>query len=128
MLLCAGAVASVFGVPPDPDERAYPVGAVEALRSGSGVLLNEYAWGGYLIEQVPERKVFIDGRLFPFYPGVLRDYLDAVDLHPAWKDVLAKYDVREVLIPPTKALAVALREDGWRVRASGPTFVLLAKP
>ena len=128
LLLCAGAVASVFGVPPDPDERAYPVGAVEALRSGGGVLLNEYAWGGYLIERVPERKVFIDGRLFPFYPGVLRDYLDAVDLHPAWKDVLAKYDVREVLIPPTKALAVALREDGWRVRASGPTFVLLAKP
>ena len=58
----------------------------------------------------------------------VRDYLDAVDLHPEWKDVLVKYDVSEVLLPPTKALAVALREDGWRVRASGPTFVLLARP
>ena len=128
ILLCAGAIASAFGAPRGPDERAYPVGALDALRSGNGVLLNEYAWGGYLIERVPERKVFIDGRLFPFYPAVLRDYLDAVDLHPAWKDVLAKYDVREVLLPPTKALAVALLEDGWRVRASGATFVLLAKP
>jgi len=128
LLLCAGAIASAFGAPSGPDERGYPVGALDALRSGSGVLLNEYAWGGYLIERVPERKVFIDGRLLPFYPAVLRDYLDAVDLHPTWKDVLAKYDVTEVLLPPAKALAVALREDGWRVRASGPAFVLLAKP
>lgn len=128
LILCAAAIVSATGALPRPDERAYPVGALDALRSGRGVLLNEYSWGGYLIEQVPERKVFIDGRLFPFSPGILRDYLDAVDLHPTWKDVLAKYDVNEVLLPPTKALAVALREDGWRVRASGPTFVLLARP
>ena len=128
LLLCAGAIASAFGAPNGPDERGYPVGALDALRSGSGVLLNEYAWGGYLIERVPERPVFIDGRLLPFLPAVLRDYVDAVDLHPRWKDVLAKYKVTEVLLPPTKALAVALREDGWRVRASGPAFVLLARP
>jgi hypothetical protein len=128
LLLCVGAIASAFGAAAAPDERAYPVAALGALRSGSGVLLNEYSWGGYLIARVPERKVFIDGRLIPFYPAVLRDYLDAVDLHPGWKDVLSRYGVTEVLLPPTKALAVALREDGWNVRASGPTFVLLAKP
>jgi cation diffusion facilitator CzcD-associated flavoprotein CzcO len=101
---------------------------VEALRSGSGTLLNEYDWGGFLIYRVPERKVFVDGRLFPFYPAVLADYRDAIELRPNWKDVLARYDVREVLLMPNKALAVALREDGWKVRAEGPSFVLLAKP
>jgi hypothetical protein len=128
VLLCAGALASVIGVPQAPDDHAYPVGAVAALRTGSGTLLNEYDWGGYLIYRVPERKVFVDGRLFPFYPDVLRDYRDAVELRPDWKDVLAKYDVREVLLMPAKALAVALREDGWTIRAEGPNFVLLAKP
>lgn len=128
VLLCAGALASAFGAPTLPDEHAYPVGAVGALRAGSGTLLHEYDWGGYLIYRVPERKVFVDGRLFPFYPAVLRDYRDAVELRPNWKDVLARYDVREVLLMPNKALAVALREDGWKVRAEGPTFVLLAKP
>jgi hypothetical protein len=127
-LLCVGALASAIGVPTLPDEHAYPTGAVEALRTGSGTLLNEYDWGGFLIYRVPERTVFIDGRLFPFYPAVLRDYRDATELRPNWKDVLAKYDVREALLMPSKALAVALREDGWRVRASGDTFVLLAKP
>lgn len=128
LLLCAGALASAIGAPTEPDERAYPTGAIDALRTGSGTLLNEYDWGGYLIFRVPERRVFVDGRLFPFYPDVLRDYRDAVDLRPEWKNVLARYDVREVLLRPTKALAVALREDGWKVRAEGPTFVLLAKP
>ena len=128
LLLCAGALVSAFGAPSVPDEHAYPTGAVDALRAGSGTLLNEYDWGGYLIYRVPERKVFVDGRLFPFYPAVLRDYRDAVELRPNWKDVLAKYDVREVLLMPNKALAVALREDGWKVRAEGSSFVLLAKP
>jgi hypothetical protein len=128
LVLCAGALASAIGVPVAPDEHAYPVGAVAALKTGSGTLLNEYDWGGFLIYRVPERKVFVDGRLFPFYPAVLRDYRDAVELRPDWKDVLARYDVREVLLMPAKPLAVALREDGWTVRAEGSNFVLLARP
>ena len=128
VLLCAGALASAVGTPSAPDEHAYPTGAVAALKTGSGTLLNEYDWGGYLIYRVPERKVFVDGRLFPFYPAVLLDYRDATELRPEWRDVLTKYDVREVLLVPARPLAVALREDGWKVRAEGPTFVLLAKP
>lgn len=126
--LVAGALISAIGVPTAPDEHAYPRGAVTALRSGSGTLLNEYDWGGFLIHEVPERKVFIDGRFFPFERVVLRDYRDAVELRSNWKDVLAKYDVREVLLMPSKPLAVALREDGWRVRAEDRLFVLLARP
>ena len=128
VLLVAGALASAAGAPRDPDEHAYPVGAIVALKTGSGTLLNEYDWGGFLIYRVPERKVFVDGRLFPYFPAVLTEYRDAVELRPDWKDVLAKYDVREALLMPAKPLAVALREDGWKVRAEGPNFVLLAKP
>jgi hypothetical protein len=128
LLLVVGALASTLGVAVAPDEHAYPTGAVQALKSGSGTVLNEYDWGGYLIYRVPERKVFVDGRLVPFVPAVLGDYTDAVGLRPNWKDVLARYDVREVLLRPAKPLAVALREDGWTVRAEGPDFVLLARP
>ena len=128
VLLVAGALVSALGVPTGPDEHAYPTGAVAALRSGSGTLLNEYDWGGFLIYEVPERKVFIDGRFFPFERTVLRDYRDAVELRANWREVLAKYDVREVLLMPDKPLAVALREDGWRVRAADRGFVLLDRP
>jgi hypothetical protein len=128
VLLWVGAIASAAGAPREPDERSYPAGALAALRDGSGTLLNEYGWGGYLIHRVPERKVFIDGRFFPFQGAIFDDYRRAVELRPGWKDVLARYDVREVLIAPGRPLAVALREEGWRERARDDTFVLLARP
>jgi hypothetical protein len=128
LLLLAGALASAAGAPQAPDERGYPAAAVPLLRAGSGTLLHEYDWGGFLIARVPERPVFVDGRLFPYLPTVLREYRDAVDLRPDWRAVLDRYGVRTVLLRPDRALAVALREDGWRVAASGPAFVLLEHP
>ena len=43
----------------------YPQAAVEWLkqREFSGNLLSLYGWGGYLIWNYPEKKVFIDGRM-----------------------------------------------------------------
>lgn len=127
LVIAAG--ASAVWVPVGPDERSYPVGALPALASGSGVLLNEYDWGGFLIFRAPGRPVFIDGRLFPFVSaGVLDAYREAVELRPGWRAVLDRYAVREVLLRPGRPLAGALREDGWRVRAEDPTFVLLVRP
>lgn len=132
-LLVAGlviaALASAVMIPPRPDERSYPVGAVPDLAAGSGVLLNEYDWGGFVILRVPTRPVFIDGRLFPYLPtGVFAAYREAVELRPGWRAALDRYAVREVLLRPDRPLAVALREDGWRVRSEDRTYVLLVRP
>jgi hypothetical protein len=127
-VLCVIALASLVAVPSQPDESGYPTGALVALRSGSGTLLNEYDWGGYLIYRAPERKVFVDGRLFPYLPQVLADWDNAVQLRPDWREVLRRYDVAEVLLRPSRPLVVALREEGWPVRAEGSNFVLLARP
>lgn len=127
-LLCVAAVGAALVAPGRPDERAYPSAALPFLRSGSGRLLNEYDWGGYLIWNAPERAVFIDGRYVPYLDGVLDDFRAVVGLAPAWHDILARYDVREALLRPGRPLAVALREDGWIVRSEGPAFVLLARP
>ncbi len=48
--------------------KSYPKGATEFLKENhdkyySDHLFNPYTWGGYLIHQYPERKLFIDGRL-----------------------------------------------------------------
>ena len=127
LLIAAG--VSAVGVPTGPDERGYPVGALAALGTGSGVVLNEYDWGGYLIFRAPRRPVFVDGRLFPYVSaGVLDAYREAVELRPGWRTVLARYDVREVLLRPDRALVGALREDGWQTRAEDRTFVLLRRP
>jgi len=45
----------------------YPYGAVQFIKANpklcEGRMFNEYNWGGYLIWQLPEKKVFIDGRM-----------------------------------------------------------------
>jgi hypothetical protein len=130
LVLVLAALASTFGAPVHPDVRAYPAGALDALRVDNGVLLNEYDWGGYLIFNLPERPVFIDGRYVPYLGGVLDDYRAVVGLRPGWRDLLDKYKVRELLLRPERPLAVALREDGWRVRSSDQAgrWIVLARP
>jgi hypothetical protein len=46
-------------------EDTYPVHAIAYLRESpsKGNLFSIYGWGGYLIWQYPEKKVFIDGRM-----------------------------------------------------------------
>jgi len=126
--IAAIALLGLASVPTAPDESAYPTGALTALRAGSGTLLNEYDWGGYLIWRAPERPVFIDGRLFPYLPAVLADWNAAVRLGPSWRDVLERYRVTTVLLRPDRPLVGALREDGWRVTANGANWVLLSHP
>ena len=130
LVLAIAALASAFGAPARPDERAYPAGALDSLRADNGVLLNEYDWGGYLIFNLPERPVFIDGRYVPYLGGVLDDYRALVALRPGWHDLLDKYRVTELLLRPQRPLAVALREDGWRVRSSDENgrWIVLVRP
>lgn len=127
--LWLGAIASIATADPRPDVRAYPAAALSALRSSSGVVLNEYDWGGYLIWNVPERPVFIDGRLFPFLSDdVLGGYRRAVHVLPGWHAVLDRWNVTQALLSPDRALAQALQDDGWVLRAQGDRFVLLERP
>ena len=124
----AMALVGLAFVPNAPNERAYPTTALDSLRSTSGVLLNEYDWGGYLIWRAPERPVFVDGRLFPFLPDVFTDWREAVELGPRWKAILDRYKVAQVLLRPDRALVSALREQGWRVVTEDALAVLLERP
>lgn len=126
--LIIGALASTVSAPTAPDEHAYPTGARDAIRTGNGNLLHEYDWGGWLIFHHPERPAFIDGRLFPFIPAVLDDYVELTTLRPHWREALERRAISEVLLRPERPLVVALRELGWRVRAEDAGFVLLARP
>jgi hypothetical protein len=111
----------------EPNLAAYPVAALDALPPGSGVL-NEYGWGGFLIWYAPATPVFIDGRLFLYVPKVLDEYRAVVGVHPDWQDVIARRNIRALLLKPTDAGAVRARELGWRVVSSSDSYILLARP
>lgn len=123
LAIAAAAIVS----PAQPDLRAYPAGALAALRPGPG-LFHEYDWGGFLIWHAPATKVFVDGRLAPYAPRVIDDHTTIAGAHPGWRETIARLGVRQLLVRPGAAVAVRARELGWRESASGPGFVVFDVP
>ena len=82
------------------DVTYFPRGGVEFLRLNPlpGRLFHLYSWGGYLAFQLPDRKVFIDGRAHTVYPAAFyRADTEAEFGRPVWSALLDRYEVALVL-------------------------------
>ncbi len=94
----------------------YPVGAVEHLKDSQldGRLFNSYNWGGYLLFNLPEYPVFIDGRA-DLHRDTLPDYVAAAFGAPAWDEIFARRDIGIALIETGGLLDQGLEADvRWR--------------
>jgi hypothetical protein len=91
----------------------YPKKAVDYLKGNlpENEIFSDYGWGGYLIWKLPEKKVFIDGRMpswrWNFQSGkessyVMEEYLNVLSGEVNYKDVFKKYNVDTVLLPVEK--------------------------
>jgi hypothetical protein len=110
--------------------REYPAEVLPQVASieSSERVLNYYLWGGYLGWNAPGYRDFIDSRVDVFeYAGVLKDYLDLLDLKdPA--GILDKYHIQYVLFPPDEPLSyVLLHDQRWEIVYSGKISVLFKR-
>ncbi len=126
------------------EQNFYPQGAVSYLRNHQtgGEIFSTYNWGGYLIWKLPEKKVFIDGRM-PSWRGkdefgqdfsIFDRYEQIVtgkeDLHP----VFAKYNIKYVLLsaskkaPPPGSFLDQLYKNGWRIVYEDDMAIVLSFP
>jgi hypothetical protein len=79
-----------------------------------GTVLNQFVWGGYLMQYLPEHRVFIDGRADFYGPDLLAEFSDATALKPGWERILARYRVGWTLMPTDHRLNIALGlASGW---------------
>ena len=122
LLLVAAGIA-----PREPDESAYPVGALTSLPNGDGTLAR-YEWGGWLIWRAPGVPVFVDGRLTPYLGGVIDDYRAIIAAAPGWEGIVARRGVRTLLVAPSDPVSVRAQQLGWHVIARSATFVVIAVP
>jgi hypothetical protein len=108
----------------------YPAGAVAYMKANGiqGRVFDEYVWGGYLIWNAPESKVFIDGRWDPYTPtGVNKDFAAAVSGEDP-QAVLDKYQVQYVLMSPDSLLAMNLKSSSaWTQLYGDDASVLLGR-
>jgi hypothetical protein len=112
------------------DPGTFPVRVVERARAASvsGRMLNELAWGGYVLYAWPEQKVFIDGQT-DFYGDPLSQlYMDMRLAKPGWEQRLDSLEVQMVLMPDDVPLVWVLEKSaGWTVADSADGAVRLMR-
>jgi hypothetical protein len=109
----------------------FPSKAVARLRAGDfgDQVFAYYDWGGYAIFKLyPRYRVFVDGRADLYGGELLRDFQTAVQLRAGWQQVLDRWRMRVVLVPPQSALAQALMLDPeWHAEYQDSQAVLLVR-
>ena len=96
--------------------KTLPVEAAAFLKQEqpAGPIFNSYNWGGYLIWELPEYPVFVDGRTDLYDDAFLREYLSLVFAQGNWEETLDKYGIKLVLIEPQSMMGQLLVErPGW---------------
>ena len=130
----AVAVAGWRVISPEAQERAlsrqYPVKLVGDLKRSyrsDDRLLNDYNWGGFLIQR-SVGKVFIDGRSELYGDAQLERYASIIHLDPGWEQKLNELGVTRVLMRTSSPLAAALSNLKWTTVARDSVGWLLARP
>jgi hypothetical protein len=113
------------------ESQQFPQKAVEALRSRDlgGEVFAYYDWGGYTIYQLyPKYRVFVDGRADLYGDELLQQFQTAIQLRAGWREVVERWKLRVVLVPPFCALAQALALDpNWHVGYRDSQALLLLR-
>jgi hypothetical protein len=92
-------------------------------------LFNYFIWGGYLVHEWPEERIFIDGATDFFGEKLFGEYIQVWNLEPGWREVLERWGIDLALIPPQSRLADELiRDQGWGAWYCDSTAVILRKP
>jgi hypothetical protein len=73
--------------------------------------------------------VFIDGGTDHYGEQLFKEYLQVWNLEPGWRDVLRRWDIGLVLVPPDSRLADELaRDQQWHPWYCDSVAVILQKP
>ncbi|MCC2641710.1 MAG: conserved rane protein of unknown function [Nitrospira sp.] len=117
------------------EQTEYPIEAVRWIRNHREEvgtrLYNDYGFGGFLLWQLPDEKVFIDGRMPAWRIGDRRIFQDYVELNrvdsPALV-VLDRYGIDWAVIERGSALALALEaHHAWKTLYADAKVVILRR-
>jgi hypothetical protein len=101
---------------------------VAAVRGCDGPLYNQYDEGGYLLWFVPERRVFLDGRLDPFPLAHMLGSLAVERGHAPYRPLFDRFGIRCAFLTVDSPIVTALDRDGWLTRFRDDRYTVLAAP
>jgi hypothetical protein len=112
--------------------RNFPVAAVDRLEKlkPDARVLAEYHWGGYVINRLYDKggRVFVDGRNDMYSDRILDDYVSIRNAQAGWLDLVDRYGVQAIVLPPDAAVTQgAATANGWCEAYRDNVAVLLLK-
>ncbi len=124
-------ILAVLGLLPRAgfDPGQFPVGAVTALKQDgtvpAGPVFTPDVWGGYLILEWPQARVFVDGRWDMYGDEFFKRYTDIYLARPGWSDALVSMGVTLAILPHNAPLVEAMggSPDWVRHRADETSVV-----
>ena len=101
-----------------PDEDFFPIAGVEVLVgvNPDARVLASFGWGGYVLHELHPLggRVFVDGRMPKYLPGLLEDYGVIINAEPGWKRLADSYGVEAMLLRPRETITKGLAQGaGW---------------
>jgi hypothetical protein len=107
-----------------------PVAAVDHLAAHPvpGGLFNSYNFGSYLLWQLPDSPVFVDGRTDLYNDEILDQYLTVIRAQEGWRDILERWQIHVVFIEPSTPILQLLAAEGWTVYYEDSQAVILIHP
>ena len=113
-----------------------PCAAVKVLKKTTKInIFNAYEWGGFLIWQLPQNKIFVDGRMPAWQTKSKKSpytvYLEIIQAKPGWNRKLRKYKTDFLLIPKGTFLDLLLQKKGekygWKQIHQDPIAIIYRK-
>ena len=97
--------------------KMFPQEAVLYLQQNKpeGQLFSEYNWGGYLIWNLREYPVFVDGRTDLFGDEVIGQWINVIQADEGWQQILDQYQVRTIMLSPQRKIIEILAINGWKL-------------
>ncbi len=109
----------------------FPVAAIDELAQlePKARVLAEYGWGGYAIYRLYDLggRVFVDGRNDMYSEQILNDYSHLRSADPGWQQLIERYGVQAILLPPSAPLVQAADGAGWCEAHRDSVAVLLLR-
>ena len=110
-------------------DKNYPVAALQWIKENQpeGALFNSYNWGGYLIWNLREYPVFIDGRADLYGEELIGQWKQVTAGGEAAQQILDEWNVHLILLEPSWRVIDELSQHGWELLYEDEMSVVYGK-